>query len=175
MHHRRGITVERFLHIVLVSAIVVCPVLLNAVQDVLLPFVLALAIAYLMYPFVLRVQRVVRLALARLDAARSSALLVIGLVWLVADIITLEGEGAPAVAGRQVDHRFPDEQTMALGTRCWGPWTDELRRWCPPERRLRAGQKGRARVPEKACQASCWACWPPWAPSGPWPCTPSSS
>ena len=62
MHHRRGITVERFLHIVLVSAIVVLSLfLLNAVRDVLLPFVVALAIAYLMYPFMLRVQRVVRL------------------------------------------------------------------------------------------------------------------
>ena len=144
MHHRRGITVERFLHIVLVSAIVVLSLfLLNAVRDVLLPFVVGLAIAYLMYPFMMRVQRVLRLrALAALFTAFLALFVIGGLVWLIADIIALEVQELRRLLGERLTPENLMNEALALEHQVLGTVDpEELKAMVSPERLQELGQK----------------------------------
>ena len=144
MHTRRGIPLERFLQIVLVSAIVVLSLfLLNAVRDVLLPFVVGLAIAYLMYPFMMRVQRVLRLrALAALFTAFLALFVIGGLVWLIADIIALEVQELRRLLGDRLTPENLMTEALALENQVRGTVDpDELKAMLSPERLQELGQK----------------------------------
>ncbi|HMQ75453.1 MAG TPA: AI-2E family transporter [Flavobacteriales bacterium] len=144
---RARIPLERFLFIVVVSAILVITyLLLYALRDVLLPFVVALGIAYLFRPLMHAIERFVRSrGLAALATTLLALAVIGGMVTLVAEILAAELSHLQALLSTHLHPGALMQDLERVETRLLGSVDPErVRAFLSPER---LGEVGKSLMP----------------------------